>query len=130
MDCFVEFYSIADAQIAVDRRNNHVLVHRRVFVSLSTQEDLLKNLFPRWKGQWKCNRPILSDGMVSSNSHLQGYVFAEELNEILKHARTHRVGYDFLLIIVSFRKEVPPTSLRMFNKYRSEGTVRTFSPDD
>lgn len=92
MDCYVEFYDLQQAMELAGSRNNRLLKSRRAEVTLSSQSELLADLFPKWKGNWRGIRPIVTEQMICSGTVLAGYVTIEELSQLLAHARTYRVS--------------------------------------
>jgi hypothetical protein len=102
MDCYVEFVTIADAEVCVKRLNNVLetgqhprLGNRHVEVSLSNEDAFLKDLFPRakcitWKGGYPCLVP--NDDPYSTG--YKGFVTREELLGVVRHAeQPQRVGF-------------------------------------
>jgi hypothetical protein len=95
LDCYVEFISLNEAVLAVQRfeqnRTNGRggrLGQRHVEVELSSQEGLMKDLFPKAKNvKWKAGRPqiIEKDPNDRYNSGFQGFVSKEELVMLVKH---------------------------------------------
>ncbi|OUM67613.1 hypothetical protein PIROE2DRAFT_58657 [Piromyces sp. E2] len=49
-DAYIEFVTIEDANIAIETRNKTILKGRIVTISRSSQEELMKSLFPSWAG--------------------------------------------------------------------------------
>lgn len=104
LDCYVEFVSLNEAVLAVQRfeqnRTNGRggrLGQRHVEVELSSQEGLMKDLFPKAKNvNWKGGRPqiIPKDPNDRYNSGFQGFVSKEELVMLVKHVEApQRVSY-------------------------------------
>ena len=100
LDCFVEFKTVKGAQDHYDDRWSIITKHlkvgnRTVYVDLSPQDDLLKELFPRAQCIfWKGGQPI----HVGQSSHpfligFQAFVTKEELYLMAKQAdHPQRVG--------------------------------------
>lgn len=97
LDCFVEFVDLGEAVSAVNRFENNRqggrgrLGQRHVDVELSTQDQLMKELFPKAKNvQWDGSRPriIPRDPNDPYNSGFQGFIIKEELIMLLKHVES------------------------------------------
>ena len=89
MDCFVEFVS-ADAAInTVNHLNSYrkkrTVGERFVKISVSSQEELMRNLFPKAKYvQWAGQNPIILPSTDHFSSGFQGFVQSEELVSLVK----------------------------------------------
>lgn len=100
MDCFVEFDTVAAANETVTRINR---VHemgrsprmgsRHVEVAMSSQDELLKALFPHAKClQWVDAQPVLQENKDLWSTGFQGFLTDEEMFCVLRHAEVpHRV---------------------------------------
>ena len=97
LDCFVEFVDLGEAVSAVNRFEQNRqggrgrLGQRHVDVELSTQGELMKELFPKAKNvQWDGPRPkiIPRDHNDKYNSGFQGFIIKEELIMLLKHVES------------------------------------------
>jgi hypothetical protein len=97
LDCFVEFIDLGEAASAVTRFEQNRqggrgrLGQRHVDVELSTQDQLMKELFPKAKNvQWEGCRPhiIPRDPNDPYNSGFQGFIIKEELIMLLKHVES------------------------------------------
>ena len=91
MDCYVEFFSVGDAQAAVNAKtrlgNIHKLGDRVAFVEMSTQDELMKELFPKAKQvEWQGGVPVVVDTNEPFNSGFKSFVSQEELVMLVKHA--------------------------------------------
>ncbi|KAJ5595544.1 Nucleotide-binding alpha-beta plait [Penicillium hispanicum] len=104
MDCYVEFSSHGDAVEAVRRAYHNLdigqsprLGVRHVDVSLSSQDELMKALFPLAKRiQWVGGRPILAPSPEDEpwSTGFTGFLTEEELFCTLRHAeQPHRSAY-------------------------------------
>lgn len=101
-DCYVEFFSIGDAQVAVNRlrvRGQQIKIgtpplDRVVTVDLSSQDFLLKELFPRAKNVvWKDSIPTIEKSTEPYNSGFKAFVTGEEMVMLVRHAeQPHRVS--------------------------------------
>ncbi|EHL02518.1 hypothetical protein M7I_1310 [Glarea lozoyensis 74030] len=95
LDCYVEFVNFNEAVAAVNRfEGNRIggrsgrLGQRHVEVELSSQEALMKELFPKAKNvTWRGARPEIAprDPNDKYNSGFQGFVSKEELVMLVKH---------------------------------------------
>jgi hypothetical protein len=95
LDCFVEFINLNEAVNAVQRFDvNKVggrgsrLGNRHVDVELSSQDELMKELFPKTKNvKWVGGRPEIlpRDPDDKYNSGFAGFISKEELVMLVKH---------------------------------------------
>ena len=95
LDCYVEFVSFNEAVAAVNRfETNRTggrsgrLGQRHVEVELSSQEHLMKDLFPKAKNvKWNGSKPMIlsPNGLDGFSSGFQGFVSREELVMLVKH---------------------------------------------
>lgn len=95
LDVYIEFISFSEAANAVQRFDtNRIggrggrLGERHVEVELSSQEELMKQLFPKAKNvKWHGSKPeiIAHDETDKYNSGFQGFVSREELVMLVKH---------------------------------------------
>lgn len=98
LDAYIEFISFSEAANAVQRFElNRLggrggrLGQRHVEVELSSQEDLMKQLFPKAKNvEWTGAKPriIPRDMNDIYNSGFQGFVSREELVMLVKHVES------------------------------------------
>lgn len=98
LDAYVEFVSFSEAANAVQRFDtNRIggrggrLGQRHVEVELSSQEELMKQLFPKAKNvEWHGCKPkiIARDENDRYNSGFQGFVSREELVMLVKHVES------------------------------------------
>lgn len=104
LDCYVEFINFNEAVNAVNRfETNRTggrggrLGQRHVEVELSSQEALMKDLFPKAKNvKWRGGKPeiIPRDPHDIYNSGFQGFVSKEELVMLVKHVEApQRVSF-------------------------------------
>lgn len=101
MDCFVEFLSYGDALAVVNKftrsrdDGRHPRVgERHVAVEMSSQDALMKELFPRAKNVvWKGGNPVIMQNDEPYNSGFKSFLTSEELVMLVKHAeQPHRVS--------------------------------------
>ncbi|CAG8955948.1 hypothetical protein HYFRA_00008802 [Hymenoscyphus fraxineus] len=95
LDCYVEFTSVNEAIAAVDRFQSLKMAGRsgrlgprHVEVELSSQEDLMRQLFPKAKNvKWVGISPTIipKDPNDKYNSGFQGFISNEELVMLVKH---------------------------------------------
>ena len=99
-DCFVEFFSAPDAnawRTVIVRRGPHLnkIGDRILEVDISSQEELLKEMFPRarcvdWNGP---NAPQVKETEEAFDSGFKGFITLEELKNLIHHAeQPHRVS--------------------------------------
>jgi hypothetical protein len=100
MDCYVEFMTPADAINAVKWANRGFeigrtprLGSRHVQVEVSSQDALLRDLFPRAKCvEWKDGLPQVMENTDPYSTGFQGFFTSEEIYGMIRHAETpHRV---------------------------------------
>ncbi|KAE9380378.1 hypothetical protein N431DRAFT_324183 [Stipitochalara longipes BDJ] len=95
LDCYVEFTNLNEAVNAVNRFDSNRagnrggrLGSRHVDVELASQEQLMKDLFPKAKNvTWQGSRPIIAPNNPHDqfNSGFQGFISKEELVMLVKH---------------------------------------------
>ena len=94
----------------INSRGNNCnrLSERLLDVRLSSQDELLKELFPRAKNvSWEGGRPNIIQSDDPYNSGFKTFISAEELQTLVRHAeQPHRVSYLVL-----------PVYLRLSSKY-------------
>ncbi|KAI9140545.1 hypothetical protein BKA69DRAFT_1079518 [Paraphysoderma sedebokerense] len=98
-DAFVEIRpeDIEEA-IKMDRR---YLKGRLIGVSLSSQEELLSHIFPRWRGTWNGVNAVLGTGTKATTSELSSrrnhidlaFLSYEELNQIIAVCRNYKLFF-------------------------------------
>ncbi|KAL8971391.1 MAG: hypothetical protein Q9183_001079 [Haloplaca sp. 2 TL-2023] len=99
MDCFVEFFSHGDAQASYNkcmlRGPGLRLGDRIVNVQMSSQDELLKEMFPRAKNcTWSNGRPVIVDSNEAYNTGFKTFLTNEELLQMVTHAeKPHRSNY-------------------------------------
>lgn len=144
LDCYVEFINFGEAVAAVNRfETNRTggrggrLGQRHVEVELSSQDALMKDLFPKAKNvSWKNGRPeiIPTDLNDPYNSGFGGFISREEIVMLIKHVEApQRVrqppAQDFgkrqLTVIVPFLQGLSPASIRVPDQHHAEGKNRT-----
>lgn len=94
MDCYVEFNDVDDAKAAVNRINRIYetgraprIGNRHVDVELSSQDALLKDLFPRAKCiVWENGSPVRVPNTDLYSSGFTGFFTSEEIIGCLRHA--------------------------------------------
>lgn len=94
----MEFFSNGDASAAVNKCNTRGhqlrLGDRAVDVELSSQDELLKQLFPRAKNVvWEGGVPIIEASDEPFNTGFKSFVTGEEMVMVVRHAeQPHRVS--------------------------------------
>lgn len=110
MDCYVEFMTQADADAAVAKINRIYetgriprLGSRHVDVEVSSQDALLKDLFPRAKQIiWKNGVPHLSPNGDPYSTGFQGFFTHEEIFLLIRHAEhPQRVRFVYPLLLTA-----------------------------
>lgn len=101
-DCYVEFFSTGDAQAAVNKllfRGHQLKLgtppnDRMVTVEVSSQDVLLKELFPRAKNVlWNDGKPSVEETDEPFNTGFKAFITAEEMVMLVRHAeQPHRVS--------------------------------------
>ena len=102
MDAYVEFFTLDDANKAVEKHHQHVLSGRTsrlgdrpVDVELSSQASLMKDLFPLARGiDWNGATPYCKPLNVAEPwENFKGFVSEEEMIMLVKHVEVpHRVS--------------------------------------
>ncbi|KAL8871674.1 MAG: hypothetical protein Q9174_002544 [Haloplaca sp. 1 TL-2023] len=96
MDCFVEFFSHGDAQASfnkcMSRGPGLRLGDRIVHVSMTTQDELLSEMFPRAKNcTWENGCPVILESDEAYNTGFKTFLTNEELLQMVTHAeKPHR----------------------------------------
>lgn len=140
LDCFVEFINFGEAVAAVNRfETNRTggrggrLGQRHVEVELSSQDALMKDLFPKAKNIiWKNGRPdiVPTDLNDPYNSGFGGFISREEIVMLIKHVEApQRVrppsplsfGTYQLTVIVPFLQGLSPAPIRVLDQHYAEG---------
>lgn len=96
MDCFVELDSLAEAKNAIASFQQRCangrqprIGDRHVDMTLSSQEELMKELFPRAKCvKWEGQIPTIFESDEPYNSGFSGFINSEEMVMMAKHAET------------------------------------------
>lgn len=140
MDAYVEFVTLDDANKAVEKHQQNILGgrisrlgDRPVEVELSSQESLMKDLFPLAKGiMWNGASPQFKP--LNPNEpweNFKGFVSEEEMIMLVKHVEVpHRVSLVVISLTgpslipsffaVSILQRLPTASLRMLDQYPEE----------
>ncbi|ORX60689.1 hypothetical protein DM01DRAFT_1371240 [Hesseltinella vesiculosa] len=102
-DAYVEFASMADLQIAIETRHQCSLKGRVVSVMPCEQDELLKAVFPKWRGQFHGNVAVPPDEkVVRSMSTAAGggndgscplFVTREEINSLLVVCKNYKLHF-------------------------------------
>ncbi|KAL8950327.1 MAG: hypothetical protein Q9222_003632 [Ikaeria aurantiellina] len=99
MDCYVEFFSSGDAQAALNKclsRGNQLRLQDRVVdVQMSSQDELLRELFPRAKNcTWVNGRPVITQSHEPYNTGFKSFLAREELLQLKTWVqKPHRSNY-------------------------------------
>ena len=100
MDCYIEFFSGPDARVCVNALNlrptgQNRIGDRVVDVSMSNQEELMRELFPKAKNvRWDGARPVIQEATELFNTGFKTFVSSEELGCLVRHAeQPHRVSF-------------------------------------
>ncbi|WEW56727.1 hypothetical protein PRK78_002176 [Emydomyces testavorans] len=93
MDCYVEFFSTEDAKQTLEWLNRGLpgapprLGDRHIDVEMSSQDELLKDLFPRAKCiVWQNGKPILTPNNDAYSVGFQGFLTGEETFCMIRNA--------------------------------------------
>ena len=116
MDCYIEFFSVPDAMawlsVILSRPQHFNKIGDRLLeVELSSQEDLMKELFPKARCvTWRPANgkgPEVLETSEAFDSGFKGFVSQEELGGLVRHAeQPHRVSTYYAL---PFKKSSPPS---------------------
>ena len=92
-EAYIEFATAAEAQRAVDMRNLKPLKGRLVSCMRSCQEDLMRAVFPKWKGEFSgCDAVVTDELLQSARSMLHiPLIMREEINSLLVVCRNYKV---------------------------------------
>ncbi|KAI4197729.1 MAG: hypothetical protein LQ350_005747 [Teloschistes chrysophthalmus] len=97
-ECFVEFFSYGDALASfnrcIARGQNLRMGDRVVTVAMSSQDDLMHQMFPKAKNCiWRDGRPVITESEDPYNSGFKSFLTNEELLQMATHAeKPHRVS--------------------------------------
>lgn len=99
-DAYAEFVSMHDAKVAVEKLTGPLrkgkpprLGRRHVYVVVTNQADMMRNLFPFAKvGCWREGLPLI--GTASLGPDFNGFWTEEELHMLVKHVEfPHKVSW-------------------------------------
>ncbi|CAG8604092.1 707_t:CDS:10 [Ambispora gerdemannii] len=96
-EAFVEFVTSADTDRAVDMRNMKPMKGRLISCTRSSQEELMKAVFPKWKGSfYGCNAVVTAEvrekGANKPVSTIP-FVTREEMNSLLVVCRNYKLHF-------------------------------------
>lgn len=134
MDCYVELLTQADAEEALSWVNRNLPAHsprlgdRHVHVEMSSQDALLREIFPRAKCVlWKNGIPEIQPNTDRYSTGFQGFLTNEELFCMVHYAEapkrvslymsTAACGLLLITSVGSVCREVPATSLRVYDQH-------------
>ncbi|CAB4493008.1 unnamed protein product [Rhizophagus irregularis] len=94
-EAYIEFATAAEAQRAVNTRNMKPLKGRLVSCTQSCQEDLMRAVFPKWKGEFSgCDAVITDELLQSDRSVLRTpLITREEINSLLVVCRNYKLHF-------------------------------------
>jgi len=94
-EAYIEFATIAEAQRAVDARNMKPLKGRLVSCIQSCQEDLMRAVFPQWKGEFSGCDAVITNELLQSTHFVSRIplIMREEINSLLVVCRNYKVFY-------------------------------------
>ncbi|CAG8447809.1 11671_t:CDS:10 [Scutellospora calospora] len=81
-EAYIELATPAEAHRAVDTRNMKPLKGRLVSCMRSSQEDLMRAVFPKWKGEFSGCDAVVTSEMLQSTPHVP-FITREEMNSLL-----------------------------------------------
>ncbi|CAG8577342.1 889_t:CDS:10 [Dentiscutata erythropus] len=94
-EAYIELATPAEANRAVDTRNMKPLKGRLVSCMRSSQEDLMRAVFPKWKGEFSgCDAVITSEMLQSTPTvpHIP-FITREEMNSLLVVCRNYKLHF-------------------------------------
>ncbi|CAG8493795.1 14224_t:CDS:10 [Cetraspora pellucida] len=94
-EAYIELATPAEAHRAVDTRNMKPLKGRLVSCMRSSQEDLMKAVFPKWKGEFSgCDAVVTSEMLQSTPTvpHVP-FITREEMNSLLVVCRNYKLHF-------------------------------------
>ncbi|CAJ0879507.1 2907_t:CDS:10 [Entrophospora sp. SA101] len=85
-EAFIELVNKNEAKRAVETRNLKPLKGRIITCMESTQGDLMKAIFPKWKGEFSGSNAIVTQTVLQSNPTIPHvpFITREEMNSLLK----------------------------------------------
>ncbi|KAG9291107.1 hypothetical protein G9A89_012979 [Geosiphon pyriformis] len=95
-EAFIELVTPADAHRAVEMRNMKPLKGRLISCTRSSQEDLMKTIFPKWKGSFNgCNAVITAEMKETTSVTVPNIplVTREEMNALLVVCRNYKLHF-------------------------------------
>ncbi|KAF0455593.1 nucleotide-binding, alpha-beta plait [Gigaspora margarita] len=94
-EAYIELATSAEANRAVDTRNMKPLKGRLVSCMRSSQEDLMRAVFPKWKGEFSgCDAVVTSEILQSSPTVPQiPFITREEMNSLLVVCRNYKLHF-------------------------------------
>ncbi|CAI2178111.1 11515_t:CDS:2, partial [Funneliformis geosporum] len=84
-EAYIEFATVAEAQHAVDARNMKPLKGRLISCIRSCHEDLMRAVFPKWKGEFSGCDAVVTDELLQSTRFVSRIplITREEINSLL-----------------------------------------------
>ncbi|CAG8558717.1 3099_t:CDS:10 [Ambispora leptoticha] len=96
-EAFVEFVASADADRAVDLRNMKPMKGRLISCTRSSQEELMKAVFPKWKGSFYGCNAVVTDETREKGANKPvttiPFVTREEMNSLLVVCRNYKLHF-------------------------------------
>ncbi|CAG8668112.1 2620_t:CDS:10, partial [Funneliformis mosseae] len=94
-EAYVEFATIAEAQRAVDARNMKPLKGRLISCMRSCHEDLMRAVFPKWKGEFSGCDAVVTDELLQSSRFVSRIplITREEINSLLVVCRNYKLHF-------------------------------------
>ncbi|KAI8992028.1 hypothetical protein BDF20DRAFT_909719 [Mycotypha africana] len=101
-DAYIEFTSIADMRRAMHTRNQRPLKGRIISVVESSQEEILKAIFPKWRGQFDGTNAIpppeevvrtMSTAAGGGTSACPPFITREEINSIVVVCKNYKLHF-------------------------------------
>nr|CAG8451092.1 11275_t:CDS:10 [Entrophospora candida] len=92
---FIELVNKNEAKRAVETRNLKPLKGRIITCMESTQGDLMKAIFPKWKGEFSGSNAIVTQTVLQSNPTIPHvpFITREEMNSLLVVCRNYKLHF-------------------------------------
>ncbi|CAG8459485.1 12950_t:CDS:2 [Gigaspora rosea] len=107
-EAYIELATPAEANRAVDTRNMKPLKGRLVSCMRSSQEDLMRAVFPKWKGEFSgCDAVVTSEMLQSSPTVPQiPFITREEMNSLLVVCRNYKMRAGIMTPVFTERQKL------------------------
>ncbi|CAG8539777.1 4534_t:CDS:10 [Diversispora eburnea] len=117
-EAYVELATLADAHRAVDTRNIKPLKGRLVSCMRSSQEDLMRAIFPKWKGEFSGCDAVITTEMLQSAPNVPHvpFVTREEMNSLLVVCRNYKFPFHQGDLYTTLQRDLLFEMLKLFTE--------------